>query len=429
MARVLFLGDSAGTGFGEVTRNLGLHLIALGEDVRFVSLNEAPDGELEEPFVGRTAMIGATDGWLAGGWYNEAKDALEHETIMPRDTEDQLRRVVERMDGMFTGGLFPDGWTPDAAIILGDPASLELSPVLRLIPDGFPAFHYVPVEGTYLPPAWANLWRTVQPVAVCEFGAKAIAPLVRHDVPFIYHGVDTETFYPVSAAHPILMRLPTALRALRSKADCRKFLGLPQDEIILFRADRNMPRKRFAAMYRSVAPVLAKHPKTRLVVHARETDEGGSLVNEVSHFPPSIAARMNCTGIGGKADRKLLSVMYNAADIYVSTGAEGFGLTIAEALACGVPAIGLDYSSVPEVIGEAGVAVPAVPIDNIYSYFWATPIEPKYTEALDALVTDTARRQVLGMKGPYQVAKFNWRTSAEQFRDLIAAAVRQEVAA
>ncbi len=58
MTRVLILGDSAGTGFGTVTANLGREMLALGEEVRFVSINEQPKGELTEPFAGRTAVIG-----------------------------------------------------------------------------------------------------------------------------------------------------------------------------------------------------------------------------------------------------------------------------------------------------------------------------------------------------------------------------------
>ncbi len=64
MTRLLFLGDSAGTGFGTVTKDLGTALLALGVDVRFVSLNEQPV-ELEEPFAGRTATLGLPDGWLS----------------------------------------------------------------------------------------------------------------------------------------------------------------------------------------------------------------------------------------------------------------------------------------------------------------------------------------------------------------------------
>ena len=128
MSRILFLGDSAGTGFGTVTKDLGTALLALGEDVRFMSLNEQPKAELEEPFAGRTAILDNPNGWLG----------------IHADPE-VVARTVARLEGMFTGALFDDGWTPEAGVILGDVASLKMSPVPGFIPDGFPIFHYVPV--------------------------------------------------------------------------------------------------------------------------------------------------------------------------------------------------------------------------------------------------------------------------------------------
>ena len=86
--RVLLLGDSAGTGFGTVTADLGRAMLAQGDDVRFISLNEQPGGELQEPFAGRTAEIGRPDGWLGYG-------------------PDNLGSVPDKLERMFTGGLFP----------------------------------------------------------------------------------------------------------------------------------------------------------------------------------------------------------------------------------------------------------------------------------------------------------------------------------
>ena len=40
---------------------------------------------------------------------------------------------------------------------------------------------------------------------------------------------------------------------LRSKSDCREFLGWPLRQTILFRADRLMPRKAYPAMLRAIA--------------------------------------------------------------------------------------------------------------------------------------------------------------------------------
>lgn len=412
MSRILFLGDTAGTGFGTVTRDLASELIKLGEDIRIVSMNEdasyVHDPAFPDELKSRTILLGNKDGWL--------------ELALMDDQGQQARtRVINQAKSLITEGV--DGWKPECVLMVGDVASVRMSPWRRFIPPGMPAFHYVPIEGIGLPPRFAEVWSNMQPVACSEFGADQIATIYPERPPVIYHGIDPEAFYPVSNAHPIVLSIANVMHVLRNRDDCRKFLGWPLQDTILFRCDRHMPRKNYASLLRCVAPVIANRPKVRLIWHCRTIDQGGDLQDERSKYPLALQARMNSTGshdaIGG-VDRKVLCAMYNAADIYVSTSAEGFGLTVAEALSCGTPAIGLDYSSVPEVIGPAGVTVPVTLIDNIYSHFWAIPREPEYTTALDALVRDTRRTAILGMKGPGHVKKFSWATAARQFSDLIA---------
>lgn len=421
MSRIMFLGDLAATGFGTVTTDLGRALLDRGEDVRFWSLNEDP-GTLPEPFESRTLRIGHPDGWLS---------------------------AKARIEGLFVGGAFDDGWTPDAAIVLGDVGSLEMSPLVGLIPAGFPVFHYVPIEGVGLPPAWGAFWRVLHPVAMSEFGAEQIAPIIGQRPPVVYHGVNTDDFWPVSADRPIVLRGRDELRVLRTKADCKRFVGLDPDRVALLRTDRFMPRKNYPSLLRALAPVLARQPTCDLVLHCLESDQGGRLRNEFSKYPglsiprtvlPNRASRraaqpavllpqMRITGLAGRADRRVLNALYNAADIYVSVSAEGFGLTIAEAMAAGVPAVAMDYSSVPEVVGDAGILIPpAGLIDNIYSFFWAVVREDLFGEAVERLVQDPFLRQRLGSLGPPRIReRFRWDTAAEQFAGLVAAAVPRPV--
>lgn len=411
MSRVLFLGDLAGTGFGTVTRNLGRELLALGLDVRFMSLNEGAVEDLEEPFRSRTALIGDPDGWLA----------------YPTD-EETGKRTSARIEGMFTGSLFPDGWVPQSAIIVGDVGSLKISPVLGFLPRGFPAFHYVPIEGVGLPPSWGALWQMVRPVAMCEFGATEIEKVTGSRPPVVYHGVNSDDFWPVSASRPIVFRAGKELHVLRTKADCKAFFGAKPDRFWALRTDRHMPRKLYGSMLRIMADVLGAYPQVDFVYHCRTLDQGGDLSDERAKYPPVIRNRMISTGFHDKyggAEPRILNILYNAADVYVTTSAEGFGLTIAEALACGVPVVGMDYSSVPEVIGPAGITVPVAHLlDNIYSYFWATPDERAFAKAVESLILGNARRRELGRQGPAHVAEhFRWDAAARQFADLIAEAV------
>ena len=389
--RLLLIGDLATTGFGTVTMDLGRALLVRGIDCRFLSFNEL--GDLPEPFASRTAAMG--EGWLA-------KSAPV--------------RTSERIHRLFTGGLFEDGWAPDSAVIIGDAGSLLGNPVLAICPKGFPLWHYVPIEGIALPPAWLSIWGVAKPIAMCEFGADEIATLTGVRPPVVYHGVDTDAFRPVSPFRPIMAND----KVLRSKAECRAIFGGDPARTWLLRTDRYMPRKAYPSLFRAVMPVLAKHPDVDLVIHCRPRDEGGDIRVELSKYG-ELANQVLLTGQGGRLPREGLVALYNAADLYVSTSAEGFGLTVAEGLACGIPAVGLDYSSVPEVIGSAGavVAVGAL-MDNPYSYFWALPNERAYTEAVEHLVTHKHQREQLGMLGSMRVkSKFQWATAAEQFEAIL----------
>lgn len=395
MTRILFCGDLAGTGFGTVTQDLGRALIET-DDVRFLSLNEMP-GLLEEPFASRTMLIGSPDGYLG-----------------------QLEQDGVRVLSAFTG--WEDGWAPEAIIVLGDFAAVrllpQLHPTLTDVLRKVPTFHYCPIEGVGLPPSWAGLWNVIRPVAMSDFGAREIAKVTGVLPPVVYHGVNTDAFYPVSAERPIRV----GDLVMRSRKDCRTQLDLDPSMTWLFRADRLMPRKNYAALLRSIAPVLRRNPNVGMLIHCRTHDEGGNLHDQRSKYP-DIADRILFTGFHdtyGGAPRGLLAALYNAADIYVSTSAEGFGLTIAESLACGVPAVGLNYSAVPEVIGPAGITVPVHLVDNPYDHFWATPDEPTFGQAVEHLIRNPNERKVLGAKGPTHIrSTFTWAAAAAQFSQIV----------
>lgn len=393
--RIMFFGDMAATGFGTVTMDLGRAMLARGFDVRFVSLNEV--GGLPEPFASRTLSLGDPNGWIA----------------MPRD-EAEAALMNARIEGLF-GSAWEDGWQAECAIVLGDVEAIRRLPAISKVPDDFPLLHYVPIEGVGLAPSWRAVWSRMKPIAMSEFGADQLERLLGTRPPVAYHGVDFEMFRPVSVGRPLTVRDTRGLHVLRSKADCKRFLGLDPKRIFLFRADRNVQRKQYPAMLRAVAPVLARHPDVDLWMHTEEfRQEGFHLSDVISHFRPDIAARMHFTGWEG-LPREALAALYNAADVYLSSGAEGFGLTIAEAMACGVPAVGIDYSSVPEVIGEGGIVVPISGLfDNPYGHLWATPDEPAYTEAVESLVVSKKRREELGFRAQLRVRRmFTWEKAAE----------------
>jgi glycosyltransferase involved in cell wall biosynthesis len=130
-------------------------------------------------------------------------------------------------------------------------------------------------------------------------------------------------------------------------------------------------------------------------------------------FPPvdglirelGIAGRVLLTGRVSDAERVLL---YQAAAGYVTPSAyEGFGLTPLEAMACGVPVIAANRTSLPEVVGDAGLLV--------------EPEVDAVAAAIVRLVTDRSLHADLSRRGPERASAFTWQRTA----DLTVAAYRE----
>jgi glycosyltransferase involved in cell wall biosynthesis len=406
--RIQFWGDLAGTGFGTVTMGLGRELIDAGHDVRFVSQNDLGD-DLPEWIDERTFRITPelVDGDVAS-FLGTNSMALNPKGIL----------------GLIRGELWQDGWRPEAALLLGDFVNVRrLVMADQETVDAFrslPTYHYVPIEGVDLPPAWRFLWTILRPIAMAESGADEIERITGTRPPVVYHGVDTEQFRPITPANPLYLEGDKGPIKLRSKPECKRFFGGDPADRWVLRTDRFMPRKRYGSLLRAMAPVLDARPDVKLLMHCRSVDEGGHLPDLISKYPRHIAARMLISGFHdrfGGAPRDILTALYNAADVYVSTSAEGFGLTIAEALACGTPAVGMEYSAVPEVIGPGGLLAPVNRLDdNEYDYAWATVDEQVFGARVGELLDNELMRRQLGRKATEHVrTSFSWKTAAQQF--------------
>lgn len=95
-----------------------------------------------------------------------------------------------------------------------------------------------------------------------------------------------------------------------------------------------------------------------------------------------------------------LPYVYNGATLFISPSSyEGFGMTLAEAMASGVPIISANNSAIPEVVGDA-----ALLLNNI------TPSE--IAKAMKELLKNEKLREGLIAKGLQQVKKFSWKSHA-----------------
>jgi glycosyltransferase involved in cell wall biosynthesis len=108
----------------------------------------------------------------------------------------------------------------------------------------------------------------------------------------------------------------------------------------------------------------------------------------------------------GFADDEDLPALYRASDLFVFPSLyEGFGLPPLEAMACGTPVVTSNVSSLPEVVGDAGITVDPT---DIYAL----------ADAMSQALQDTRLREQMIDRGLARAAEFTWLRAARQLRQL-----------
>lgn len=104
----------------------------------------------------------------------------------------------------------------------------------------------------------------------------------------------------------------------------------------------------------------------------------------------------------GYLEEDELPLWYAAATLFVFPSLyEGFGMPPLEAMSCGTPVVASNSSSLPEVVGQAGLMVS--PTDD-----------SALAEAILRLLQDATLRDDLRERGHAQARAFSWRTTAER---------------
>lgn len=148
----------------------------------------------------------------------------------------------------------------------------------------------------------------------------------------IFPGIDTEAFEPLD------------------RSTCRQILGIPEDKFVVCAgsADLSDGNKGMRLLLEALTLLPAGIREKLLLL----TYGAGALPNEIEGVP--------VRQMGFVANERLLSTVYSAADIYVTPSQmETFGMTAAEAGACGLPVICFATGGLPEILqdGETGWVV------------------------------------------------------------------------
>jgi len=405
MPRILWLGDAGSTtGFARVTHAIGDRLVRdYGHDVHTLAVNY--DGD-------------------AGRWDTAMKLYLPTKN-RSNDLYGQSRFVELLADVM-----------PDVVFMLNDPYVVlkflfrnKFDPELMLARSR-PILAYMPVDGTNQPKDWAKIPEYVSkvppvsggtggtfiPIAMTKFGQEFLG--TDH---LAYHGVDHDKNRPASTRFPITAHNGAVVR---NRGDAKEAFGFSRDDFLVVRVDRNSHRKNFGDTWRALVPVMKRHKNVKAWFHCKA--EGDQLeIPQLINRDPETADRFFYPGqfntkVGWPEEA--LVTLYNAADLFVSTSwGEGFGLTLAEAAACGVPIVAQNVSSIPEVVGPGGILLEPQRLIAVESGQdqWLPDVD-SFTDAIDRLYQSSGMRRTLGEEGrKHVVASFNWDETTKVISELI----------
>jgi glycosyltransferase involved in cell wall biosynthesis len=180
----------------------------------------------------------------------------------------------------------------------------------------------------------------------------------------------------------------TLLQAIKKKYD------LP-DEYVFFLGNTD-PKKNVEGVLKSLS-VLRKQNKLsfRLLMLDIDRNYLQSLAAKIGD--PEI---LNHITFCGYVPNYELPAIYSMAKLFLYPSLrESFGIPILEAMACGIPVITSNTSSMPEVAGDAAIKV--------------DPYNPEeIAVAIDNLINDNGKREEISAKGLARAAQFTWKNNA-----------------
>lgn len=211
------------------------------------------------------------------------------------------------------------------------------------------------------------------PVAMSRFGERVLRGEGAPDVLYAPHGVDTSVYCPGDPA-PYRDTVP----------------GITDETFVigLCAMNRDPQRKGFHEQMLAFARFRARHPDSFLALHT-------SPVNNPGINLPGMAARLGISGAIAWPDaysydmgiitEEQMAAWYRGLDILsLCSYAEGFGLPLIEAQACGTPVVTTDGSAMSELCG-AGWVVSGTPFwANGHGAWWKRPDADDIEQAYEA---------------------------------------------
>lgn len=225
-------------------------------------------------------------------------------------------------------------------------------------------------------------------IAVSEYTATDVVRqfgVSRAKIDVVGHGV-AESFQPPKDA--------------AARAAVRARYGAREGQLVAF-VGTAQPRKRIDVAIDAVGRLVAEGRNVRLVIAGRRRP--GFAPDWLRNPPPFVV-------LAGEVNATELVELYGAADVMVSPSSfEGFGLTFVEAMACGCPVVGIAATSVPEVVGDAGLLVERAEVGLVAA-------------ALRELLSDETRRAQVAVRALARARELSWPRAAARTLEVYRAA-------
>jgi glycosyltransferase involved in cell wall biosynthesis len=177
---------------------------------------------------------------------------------------------------------------------------------------------------------------------------------------------------------------------------------------VLFAASLH-PRKNLDALREAMSALVARGlPHVLAIAGSPAPDRPDSAELARLAAAPLDAGEDRVALIAEPSDEQLAALMAGAAAFCLPSLYEGFGLTAAEAMACGAAVVVSDRGALPEVVGQAGVVCP--------------PTARALADALGALLADEPRRSALGRAAAARASQLTWQRTAAGWLAVLRAA-------
>ncbi|KXB08104.1 hypothetical protein AKJ55_01440, partial [candidate division MSBL1 archaeon SCGC-AAA382M17] len=203
--------------------------------------------------------------------------------------------------------------------------------------------------------------------------------LQREKIKVIPLGVDREFFNP------------------KNKENCPNMEYSTKKPYILFLGDL-IPRKNLLSLIKAFS--ILKNRKVQLVIGGGERC-GGEYKSKLIALADNLNIKERIEFLG-YVTKKRLPYLYSNAEVFVYPSLyEGFGIPLLEAMACGTPVITSSISSLPEVIGNAGMMIDPHDIEGL-------------SEAIHKVIKSDTLQRKMKRKGMKRAKRFSWEKTAKK---------------